>query len=113
MATITSLVNEFNAWYKDNGSPGAKTKLSILWDFYIHRKEQVQEEREEIKTIKAELDIKLDKTECSLKHDTLVAEIKRMLDDRDKTWKWWVEQLKWAVPIIWLAAIYLNKAGIL
>lgn len=95
----------FKSWLNDNGAWGAKTKLAKLWDWYV---------KWQGKEIKIEaIDSKVDKAVCDIRHKELLEEIRRMIEKRDKNWRWWVEQLKWMLPMALAFLMWLSSKGII
>ena len=106
--TITWLkdnVLSFSNWLNDNGAWGAKTKLAKLWDWYI----QLQGKEKKIE----EIDSKVDKSVCDIRHKELLEEIRKMIERKDKNWRWWVEQFKWILPMALAFLMWLSNKGIL
>ncbi len=110
---IRSKVDKALNWIEDNGSWGAKTKLAQLWDWFSHRSKKEVEVDNDISQLWEKVDSKLDKAECTVKHDKLVADIEKMLNEREKNWKYWVDQLFRLLPFFVLLGVYLTQAGVI
>ena len=101
--TLTERVIAIEGWIKDNGAWGAKTKLAQMWDWYIAR-------RDKDKKID-EIENKVERSECDLRNEKLIKRIEEIIDKKDKNWRWWVEQLKWMLPMGLAVLMWLSQKG--
>ena len=111
-------IERIHSWYEDNGAWGAKTKLAQLWDWMTSRKDACKKNDGDIEELYEKMELKLDRSECNVKHEKLVRDIEKMLDERDKRsqgaaeqGKWFFEQIKWLVPTLWVIFLYLQMGG--
>ena len=96
---------------EDNGAWGIKTKVAQLWDWFISRKEKDHKIDE--------IDNKIDRSECDLKHEKILKGVEEILERREKEkaenekkWKWWFEQLKWLLPTAWAFLMWVQSGGL-
>ena len=113
MEEIHHKVERMHAWYEDNGAWGAKTKLAQVWDWMVSVRDVFKKHDEDIEELYYKIDTKLDRQECTIKHDKLVRDIEKMLDARERSWKWWFEQFKWLLPTLGMLFMYLHQIGLL
>jgi hypothetical protein len=100
---LADRVLSIEGWLNDNGAWGGKTKLAKLWDWYMSWKD---------KTKKLEdIDNKINYTECDLRHEKLIKDIENMLEKKDKNWRWWIEQMKWMLPMMLAILMWLSGKG--
>lgn len=105
LPTCESRFARIESALEDNGAWGIKTKVAQLWDWFIVRKSK--------DIIIDQIDNKIDKTECDVKHEKLMNEIKDMIEKKDKNWRWWFEQMKWLLPMGWAFSMWLISIGVI
>ena len=95
---------------EDNGAWGIKTKVAQMWDWFISRRDKDQKIDE--------IDNKIDKSECDLRHDKILKGVEEILErkekeraEKDKNWRWWFEQLKWILPYAGMVIMWIQTGG--